>query len=121
MELARHAVFMNLKRCAPAGVVSPAVFTPLQPDAPYLQAGKEGGIQKVKEKPRPLGRVVTDFTGLEKNQIKLPKCPVVAVSRVAGRAYVNPVRSRSRSALAASNGVNKRSDALLVLIFELQI
>jgi len=39
------------------------------------------------------------FTGLEMNQIRLPKCPVVAVSRVAGRAYVN-----------------KRSGTLLVLI-----
>ena len=38
------------------------LFTPLQPDAPRLQAGEEGGIPRVKEMPRPLGRVVTGFT-----------------------------------------------------------
>jgi len=51
-------------------------FTPLPPGCPSLQAGpvrngvsngvgEEGGIQKVKEKPRLLGRVVTGFTLVE--------------------------------------------------------
>jgi len=38
------------------------VFTPLQPDVSGLQVGEESGIQKINEKPQPLGRVVTGLT-----------------------------------------------------------
>lgn len=40
-------------------------FTPLPPVAPYLRAGEGGGIQKIKEETRSLGRVVTGFTMVE--------------------------------------------------------